>query len=60
MRRVDRGEIAPFAFAVGPAGNEVSLFHPNQLAELKATCFNRVHRRSYVADALAADKTATE
>jgi len=44
QRRVDRGELVPFAFSVGPCGNETSLFHPDQLEELVATCKNRTRR----------------
>jgi len=44
QRRIDRGELVPFAFHVGPCGNETGLFHPDQVEELVATCKNRPRR----------------
>jgi len=55
QRRVDRGDIVPFAFSIGPGGNEISLFHPNQLKELLETCKNRAHRHAWVEEALEAE-----
>jgi hypothetical protein len=52
QRRVDRGEIVPFAFCMGAAGNEFALFHPNQLEELLGTCANRPRKRLWVSEAL--------
>ncbi len=57
QRRVDRGEVVPFAFFMGAAGNAVTLFHPNQVPELVQTCKNRPRKSPWVADELSKKPT---
>ena len=56
QRRVDRGQIVPFAFTLGPNGNETNLWHPAQLPELAATCKNRIRKSPWVEDELAKNR----
>ncbi len=58
QRRVDRGQITPFAFTVGPGGNDCNLWHPDQLPELLATCENRLHKPPWIKEAKEEDKQA--
>jgi hypothetical protein len=58
QRRVDRGQIIPFAFTLGPGGNEGHLWHPDQLPELLATCKNRLQKPPWIEEAKESDEKA--